>query len=333
MRVGITGGVGFIGHHLAGAIRKTGREVFCLDNLMVNNLYATLPENGWTEHYRKFLAERLAYLDGMGVPLLRMSARDYDVYSQAMDAMQPDLIFHLAAVAHIDRARKDPEGTFNNSLVTLKNTLNIAKRLNCPVVYFSSSTAYGDFSQPVVDETEALTPKGLYGGLKQAGEILCRAYSQDFGVPIVIIRPQALYGPRCISRRVAQIFIEQAIDGKDLTIHGTGSETHDFTYIDDLLQAMMLIVSRLDFKPGLIRTWNVTGENATSLRYLAELVASRYHVGVKYGPKDTDKPLRGTMSCKAIRDELGFVPEYSIERGLGEYMSWYDRFFLETKAA
>ena len=320
----IVGGCGFIGHNLAIALRKTGRDVTCIDNLMVNNLYALPRSNGWTEQYRGFLQERLHLLDAMGVPIFRMSARDYDVVKQAIQALKPDIIFHLAAVAHITKGKEDPKGTFNNSIETLANVLHIASESNTPVVYFSSSTAYGDFSQPVIDEGEALTPNGIYGGLKVAGEVLCRAYNQDFGLPTIIIRPQALYGPRCVSRRVTQIFIEQAIDGKDLTIHGDGAEAHDFTYIDDLVQAMRLIVAEVQFRPGLIRTWNVTGECATELGELAGFVAARYGVGVNHGPKDPDKPSRGTMSCKAIRDELGYQPKWDIYKGMAAYMDWYD---------
>ena len=322
--VAIVGGAGFIGHHLAGAIRNTGREVFVIDSLKINNLYNLQVENGWADRYRTFLKDRLAYLEGLGVPMLLEDARDYHVMSRVLSAIKPDLIFHLAAIAHIDRAKKSPHSTFDHSLHTLENTLDIAKVLNVPVVYFSSSTAYGDFSQPVIDESEILSPQGTYGGLKQCGEILCRAYNQDFGLPTVIIRPQALYGPRCISGRVTQKFIEMAIDGKDLTIHGTGADEHDFTYIDDLLQAMMLIVSKLEFTSGLSRTWNVTGECATPLSKLAGLVAARYGVGVSYGPKDQDKPSRGTMSCKSIRDELGYRPKFDIERGMNAYMDFYD---------
>lgn len=332
-RIAIVGGCGFIGHHLAGAIRKTGREVYVIDNLMVNNLYAlegvgsataSRSSDPWAERYKGFLTERLDYLEGLGVPILRISARDYDVLYQALSAIKPDLIFHLAAVAHITKGKEDPTGTFNNSIITLQHSLSCARQMETPVVYFSSSTAYGDFSQPVIQESEALTPKGIYGGFKVAGETLCRAYNQDYGLPVVIIRPQALYGPRCISRRVTQIFIERAIDGKDLTIHGTGEEQHDFTYIADLVQAMMLIVSQLNFHPGLERTWNVTGENATSLDKLAHIVADHYGVGIEYGEKDPDKPSRGTMSCAAIREELGYKPKYNIERGMAEYMRWYD---------
>lgn len=323
-RIILAGGCGFVGHHLAGAIRTTGRDVWCVDNLMVNNLYALPQGNGWTERYRGFLQDRLDYLDGMGVPVLRMSLRDFDVYAQAVEAIKPDIIFHLAAVAHIDRAKDDPEGTFNNSLVTLKNTLEIARRSGTPVVYFSSSTAYGDFSELVINEDESLTPKGIYGGLKLAGEVLCRAYNHDYGIPIIIIRPQALYGPRCISRRVTQIFAETALDGNNLRIFGTGHEKHDFTYIDDLIQAMMLIVQKVDFQPGYSRVWNVTGENATSLRKLAEIVAEHYDVGIEYGPADPLKPARGTMSCKAIREELGYKPRFDIERGMAKYMEFYD---------
>lgn len=255
-----------------------------------------------------------------------MDARDYRALSPAVASHNPDVIVHLAAVAHIDRANKDPRSTFDHSLQTLENSLDIARNLNCGLVYFSSSTVYGDFSHEVIDEDELLKPFGIYGNLKMAGELLCKAYHQTYGIPIVIIRPQALYGPRCISRRVTQIFIERAREGLPLQIHGDGQAKHDFTYIEDLVSAMKLVLN-LDFTQSFLKIWNVTGENATKMDDLARIVANRYGVPVEYTDKDSDKPVRGTMSCQRIRDALGWAPKYDIRRGMKEYIAWYERSF------
>lgn len=320
MRYALIGGAGFIGHNLALSLKAKNHDVACFDSLMVNNLLTEQKD----EHV-PFLDERMRLLDHAGIPLLRVDARDYDVMSRTLAHFKPDVIVHLAAIAHITVANKDPYTTFDNSLRTLENSLDIARALDCGILYFSSSTVYGDFSQPTVDEDEPQTPVGIYGNLKMAGERMVIAYNQTYGLPATIIRPQALYGPRCVSGRVTQIFAENAFMGKPIEIHGDGTEKHDFTYIADLIQGLELCLIKQDWEPGMFETFNLTGECATSLTDLAKIVTDRFPTEVVYKDKDPDKPSRGTMSCNRIWEKLGYAPQYDIERGMNEYMDWYDK--------
>ena len=118
--------------------------------------------------------------------------------------------------------------TFDHTLRTLENSLDIAKSLDIHLIYFSSSMAYGNFNGKSVNEETPCNPVGIYGTLKYAGELIVKAYHEVFGLPYTVIRPSALYGERCVSRRVGQIFIEQAVQGRDITINGSGEEKLDF---------------------------------------------------------------------------------------------------------
>lgn len=318
-RIVIVGGCGFVGHHLALAL---GQDVTCIDSLTVNNLFSLLsPASTAPAHHARMAQERLDLLKQAGIPVILEDARDYHRLSHATASLQPDIIVHLAAVAHIDRANKDPWSTFDNSLRTLENSLDVARATKAGFVYFSSSTVYGNFSKPVIDEDEPLTPFGIYGNLKLAGEAMCKGYHQAYGMPLVIVRPQALYGSRCVSGRVTQVFIERAMEGKPITIHGDGTEEHDFTYIDDLIQGMRLI---LDNFPDGMRIYNLTGESASSLGFLAHIVTQRFPTEIQYAPSDPEKPARGTMSCERIRTDLGYEPRVGIQAGMNFYMDSYD---------
>ena len=100
---------------------------------------------------------------------------------------------------------------------------------------------YGNFESEDVKEDRAVqTNRYLWYTLKYSGELLVKAYSDVFNLPYTIIRPSALYGERCVSRRVGQIFIENAIQGLDITINGSGEEKLDFTYIEDLISGIGL---------------------------------------------------------------------------------------------
>ncbi len=320
-RIILCGGCGFIGHHLALALKPDGHDVTCIDSLTINNLFSLLsPASTAPPHHVTMAQARLDLLKEHQIPIIVEDARDYHRLSHAIAPLGPDIIVHLAAVAHIDRANKDPWSTFDNSLRTLENSLDVARAIGAGFVYFSSSTVYGNFSQSVIDEDEPLTPIGIYGNLKLAAERMCIAYNQTYGMPLTIVRPQALYGPRCVSGRVTQVFIERAMNGKPITVHGDGTQKHDFTYIDDLIQGMRLILD--NFTEGQ-RIYNLTGESATSLGFLAHLVAQRFPVEIEYGPHDPEKPARGTMSCERIRSDLGYEPRFGIQDGMKLYMDSY----------
>src|SRR3546814_5246476 len=99
---------------------------------------------------------------------------------------------------------------------------------------------YGNFDGNAVTEDRRCELLGIYGALKYAGEKLVIAYNQVFVLPYTIIRPSALYGERCVSRRVGQAFVENALRGQDLTMNGDGTDALDFTYIGALVQGVVL---------------------------------------------------------------------------------------------
>jgi len=234
-KVLIIGGGGFIGHNLAMHLKSLGAEVSVIDGLEVNNLTSVLGNSDnlpYPHLSYTVLTERLDLMRKADIPLFVQDARDYHALSHLFNKIQPQVIFHLAAVSHANRSNKDPYSTFDHSLRTLENALD-----NCKdrpgvehFVYLSSSMVYGHFKNDQVDETTVCEPLGIYGALKYSGEKMVIAYNQVFGLPYTIIRPSALYGERCISRRVGQIFIENALFGNEITINGDGSDGLDFTY-------------------------------------------------------------------------------------------------------
>ena len=328
MRIALIGGAGFIGHHLALRLADLGHSVVIYDFMAVNNKFAPQVRNN--PEYVAMIEERLSMLKG--IPLWTNDARDYHMLSNVLGDFRPDAIVHLAAIAHIDRANKDPYSTFDHMQRTLENALDVAHSIKCPhFVFFSSSTAYGDFQKPVVDENESCRPKGIYGHLKLGGEGMVRAYG-DLGLPWSIVRPCALYGPRCVSGRVTQKFVEMAHAGKTIRIDGDGEGRHDFTCIHDLVDG----VTRLLAKGPTGHVFNITAGEARSVNELGAVVRRAYpDLRVEHGPADPQKPSRGTMSVKKAHESLGYAPQWPLERGMTDYIAWYRLFraSLERKAA
>jgi len=324
-KIALIGGAGFIGHNLAIALAAQHAEVSIIDSMQHNNLLsfaAKMPELAHRELYLSIIGERLELLRESKVPISMLDARDYHGLSRVLGQIQPQAIVHLAAIAHAGRSNKDPYSTFDNSLVTLENALDYARGVALEqFVFFSSSMVYGNFLTEQVEETHSLEPIGIYGALKVAGEKLVIAYQQVFDLPYTIVRPSALYGPRCVSRRVGQIFIESAMSSATLRVDGDGSEKLDFTHIDDLVQGILLVLQRPEAKNQI---FNLTYGESRSIKDLLEVVKQAFPaVRVEYVERDHLMPMRGTLCVDKARRMLGYQPANPVEVGFPRYIEWY----------
>ena len=320
----IIGGGGFIGHNLALQIIKRGGNVEIIDSLEVNNYTSVLSNRDnlpFPDLSLKILDQRLFLLKENKIPLHVIDARNYHALSHKIDEIKPKIIIHLAAVSHANRSNKDPHSTFDHSLRTLENALDNSKNKIDHFIYFSSSMVYGNFKSGQVDEETICNPLGIYGALKYSGEKMVIAYNQVFGLPYTIIRPSALYGERCISRRVGQIFIENAIQNLDININGDGSEKLDFTYIKDLVEGIITVIEN---KKSHNEIFNLTYGSARPISDLVEILYGFFpKIEIEKVQKDILMPERGTLSNDKIKDLLGFKSSWSIDRGYRNYIEWY----------
>lgn len=333
-RITLIGGGGFIGHNLALALNQMGAEVDIIDSLQVNNLYAFGRASKEIIHrdlYLKIINQRLDLLRQNNIALHLQDARDYHALSSIISDIKPDIVIHLAAVSHANKSNKDPYSTFDHSFRTLENALDNCRENVGHFIYFSSSMVYGHFTESEVTEETPCNPLGIYGALKYSGEKLVIAYNQVFDMPYTIIRPSALYGERCVSRRVGQIFLENAIQGKNVTINGDGSDKLDFTYIQDLIQGVTKIIEN---KNSFNQTFNITYGQGKEIRQMAELVKQNFpEIQIEYTPKDNLTPDRGTLSIEKAKRLLGYQPQFPLEKGYQEYIDWYKNFLDQRHAA
>ena len=328
-RVLLVGGAGFIGHNLALELGRTGAETMVFDNLMVNSLVENVYNNDrdpvQSRAYQNFLLDRFRMLREVGVHLRNGDARLVGDVARTFDEFQPTKIVHLAAIASAVDARQDPGLAFDLQLVTLRNVLEQCRNGQDQVgqiMFLSSSTVYGDFEGDSVDESTRPRPRGIYANAKYMGERLVRTYHHQHGLGTTIIRPSALYGERCKSRRVSQVFIENALRGKALYLEGGGDGKLDFTYIHDLVEGMVRALGLHGADSS--ETFNLTFGNARTIAELAAVVKEVVpDVILEDRPRAEDKPIRGTLSTERAQEILGFVPQWSLEEGYRRYCEWY----------
>ena len=325
----LIGGCGFIGHNLAIHLKKNF-QVEIVDGLNVNNLFAfNKNDTENLEFYRKILLERLSIIEKEKINLNIIDVRNYHDTSYIINQVNPDVVIHLAAVSHANKSIKNPHNTFDHSLRTLENVLDACRKNKPHLIYMSSSMVYGNFNGKNVSEDDEKNPIDIYGTLKLSGELILKSYARVFDIPYTIIRPSALYGERCVSRRVGQIFIENAIRGNDIIINGSGEEKLDFTYVKDLV---MGIESCIKNDKSLNETFNITFGEGRKINDLIQILLEEFpRTKVIRKEKDKFSPERGTLNISKAKKKISYSPNYNIEKGYREYISWYKSKYSELE--
>ena len=327
-KIVLIGGAGFIGHNLALHLKNLGADVTIIDSLQVNNLLSfssTDKDLANRSLYLNILHERQKLWVDQKIPLIVQDARNYFTLSKLISEIEPQVVIQLAAVSHANKSNKDPFSTFDHSFRTLENALDSSRGKVEHFIYFSSSMVYGNFQEESVNEDSPCEPLGIYGALKYGGEKLVIAYNQVFGLPYTIIRPSALYGERCVSRRVGQIFIENALTTGEITLNGDGLDKLDFTYIGDLVQGVQKVIENKNSKNQI---FNLTFGDGRTLAEMAEIIKAHFpQIVIHYKPKDAMTPDRGTLNTEKARKLIGYTPQFPLEKGYEQYINWYKEFY------
>lgn len=315
----VTGGLGLIGSFITRQLLTSGLvdRVVAVDHF---GRYINSIRPDFTD-YRKL---RLTGIEDQ-VIIERGDAKYPAIVFRLLERYRPELIFHLAALplAKLDNLNTGEarEGSVDSTNHLLEAVGQIKERTGyCPqrFVYASSSMVYGNFVADVATEEHPTAPVEIYGTMKLAGEVVTLGLGRYFGVPVSIVRPSAVYGPTDMNRRVSQIFIEKALLGQKLNVQGA-DEALDFTYVKDTANGFVLASQRPE---AVGEIFNITlGRAHTLLEYVQCL--QRHFPGLEYEVTARDvPPRRGTLSIEKARRLLGYEPQYTLERGLEEYVEF-----------
>ena len=329
-KIALVGGAGFIGHNLAIKLASLGADVTIFDAFSVNNILNQIEKGANTnndELYSYFLKERVALLVSSGVNVKIGDFSDRFVTAKHLDEGF-DIVYLLAAVSHASRSNTNPVFAMSNSLLPLINVVNELAQRKSRLVFLSSSTVYGNFEKEVVTEKDRCNPFGMYAVMKYSCEMILKEMKEHTDFNYSVVRPSALYGERCISRRVSQIFLENSAAGINSSFLGNVDEKLDFTYIEDLVQG--LILAGVEEKAR-GEVFNITFGEAQKVLSLVDILREYFpDATVKIEPRNQATPLRGTLSNEKARDLLGFNPKYSLSKGYPKYIQWYINFLKEN---
>ena len=304
MKILVTGGTGFIGSHLCQRLLDQGHYVMCLDNNFTGSM-----DN--IKHLR----------NNLNFEFIR-----HDITHPI--TLEIDQIYHLACPASPDAYQYNPIKTIKTNVMGTINVLGLAKRTKARVLLSSTSEVYGDpeISPQVEEYWGNVNPIGIrscYDEGKRVAETLMMEYHRNNGVDIRIARIFNTYGPKMDKNdgRVVSNFINQCLEGKDITIYGDGSQTRSFCYVDDLVEGLMKLMNQTE-TVGPINLGNPAEMSIKDLAYfIKDLTQSETNVIFKDLPKDDPKQRRPDITkAKTI---LGWEPKVVLEEGLKKTIEYF----------
>lgn len=302
----VTGGAGFLGSHLCEKLLNTDNDVLCLDNY--------------------FTGRKQNVLHLLNHPYFELSRHDitFPLY------VEVDRIFNFACPASPIHYQYDPVQTTKTSVHGAINMLGLAKRTGARIFQASTSEVYGDPEIHPQEEAywgrvNPIGPRSCYDEGKRCAETLFFDYYRQHKVDIRIMRIFNTYGPRMLpdDGRVVSNFIVQALKGEPITIYGNGLQTRSFCYVDDLIDAVVLLMNKNDFTGPV----NAGNPHEFTMLELAEevLKLARSKSKLEFLPLPQDDPRQRKPDIRLAISELGWRPKVSLADGLKETISYFKK--------
>ena len=288
----VTGGAGFIGSHLVDALLTKGDKITVLDNFSTGR------------------RENLNHIEDE-VELVEADLSLYGTWTKYFKGV--DRVFHLAALADIVPSIENPDTYYQANVTGTFNVMKACKKSNVgKVVYSASSSCYGIPDIVPTPETAEIQPQYPYALTKFLGEQIVLHWSHVYGVPSVSTRLFNVYGPRSRTSgtygAVFGVFLAQKLNKKPFTVVGDGTQTRDFTYIEDVTSALV-IASESNLKGEII---NIGSDNTYSVNQVVALLGGE----VVFIPKRPGEPDCTWADISKVKKLLKWSPTVSIDQGI-----------------
>ena len=296
MKVLVTGGAGFIGSHIVDKLINLDYEVVVIDNLSTGNKNNLNPN-------------ALFYC--------------LDISANELNAVflneKPQYVIHLAAQVSVPHSLTDPILDCSSNIVGTLNILECCRKYGVEkIIYSSSAAVYGEPQYIPIDENHVIFPQSNYGISKYVAEMYIKAYSRLYGLNYTILRYSNVFGPRQESKSeggVIAIFTEKILHNKPPVIFGSGEQTRDFIFVEDVANANILALSEADN-----HTLNISTNTSTSINNLIKALENilEINISINYSESMPGDIFTSVLDNSSAKQLLGWSPEYSLLSGLQE---------------
>lgn len=332
MKFLITGAAGFIGFHVSQRLLEAGHEVTGIDNL--------------NDYYEVTLKEaRLAQITSPHFVFKKNDLADRIAMEQLFSEGTFDRVIHLAAQAGVRYSIENPHAYAESNLMGHLNILEGCRHNKVKhLLYASSSSVYGlNRKMPFSTEDSVDHPVSLYAATKKANELMSHTYSHLYGLPTTGLRFFTVYGPWGRPDMALFKFTKAMIAGKSIDVYNYGKMKRDFTYIDDIAEA---IVRLQDVIPREDAEWTVeNGSPATSsapyrvynignsspVELMDYITALEEALGIEAEknmmPIQAGDVLETSADTQALYEVIGFKPETSVKKGVANFVEWYKQYY------
>ena len=310
----VTGAAGFIGFHLARRLLADGWTVHGVDNL--------------NSYYDPRLKEaRVAELrTSPGFNFHKIDLADRAATAAIFEKVRAGYVVHLAAQAGVAHSAVDPGSYIDANLVGFANILEGCRHAECRhLVYASSSSVYGANREMPLRETDRVDePLSLYGATKRANELMAFAYAHQFGLPATGLRFFTVYGPWGRPDMAVWLFTEAILQGRPLKLFNSGHMRRDFTYVDDVIEAVVRLIGIAPENPphAIYNLGNGQPVEVIELVDVLEKVSgkSAQRELLPMRPVDVLETFADSSELKRV---TGFAPRTPIEDGVRCFVEWY----------
>ena len=325
----VTGAAGFIGFHLSKRLLERGDLVIGLDDL--NDYYDVNLK----------LARLAQFENHENFTFIKLDISERAAMSELFVAQQFDKVIHLAAQAGVRYSIENPDAYADSNLVGHLNVLEGCRHNNVKhLVYASSSSVYGLNEKTPFETTDSVDhPVSFYAATKKANELMAHSYSHLYHLPTTGLRFFTVYGPWGRPDMAPYIFTKKIIEGEIIDINNDGDMWRDFTYIDDIVEGLILAAANI---PKANPKWCVaTGTPATSsapyaiynighgspVNLMDFIKAIEHSLGkqaiINYMPMQPGDVLKTTADISRLKKELGYTPKVRIKEGINRFITWY----------
>ncbi|AEP85672.1 GDP-mannose 4,6-dehydratase [Bacillus spizizenii] len=310
----VTGCTGLLGSYLVKELIEQGANVTGLvrDHVPQSNLYQG-------EHIKK-------------MNIVQGSLEDLPVIERALGEYEIDTVFHLAAQAIVGVANRNPISTFEANILGTWNILEACRKhpLIKRVIVASSDKAYGDQENLPYDENMPLQGKHPYDVSKSCADLISHTYFHTYGLPVCITRCGNLYGGGDLNfNRIIPQTIQLVLNGEAPEIRSDGTFVRDYFYIEDAVQAYLLLAEKMEENNLAGEAFNFSNEIQLTVLELVEKILKKMNSDLK--PKvlnqGSNEIKHQYLSAEKARKLLNWTPAYTIDEGLEKTIEWYTEFF------
>jgi UDP-glucose 4-epimerase len=314
MRILVTGGAGFIGGHLAQQFLTDGHDVTVLDNF--DPFYDTRIKEHTVDECRA-VAE-----DGDGsFELIDGDVRDVGLVEETITDV--DFVYHQAAQAGVRQSVENPRKYDEVNVDGTLNVLDAARDQGIErVVMASSSSVYGKPQYLPYDEDHPTTPVSPYGASKLAAERYGMAYSEVYGLPIVALRYFTVYGPRMRPNMAISNFVSRCMNGDPPVVYGSGEQTRDFTFIDDVIAANQTLLETAAADGEIL---NIGSTDNIEILELATEVRDQIapELDIEFADRHDADAEHTHAAIEKANELIDYEPTYDIRTGVEQFIAWY----------